>query len=142
MPIALFLSLLPAMLGFTAAEQPDQVRTLVVQQEVIMRVPVRPRRAMPPAIEWKERKGPKCLPTAAIRGAGVSGGEHVDFLLTDRSLMRAELADNCPALDFYGGIYLTPDDGRLCVRRDSVHSRMGSSCRIERFRRLVPKRRD
>ena len=36
MPFALFLSLLPAMFGFATAEQSDQVRTLVVEQEVIM----------------------------------------------------------------------------------------------------------
>lgn len=140
MAISLFLSLIPALFGFAAAEQSDQVRTLVVQQDVIMRIPVRPR-AMPPALEWVERKGPKCLATEDIRGAALSGREHVDFLLQDRRRMRAELADDCPALDFYNGFYLRPEKGRVCIRRDSVHSRMGSSCRIERFRRLVPRLR-
>lgn len=140
MAVSLFLSLLPALFGFASAAQSDEVRTLVVQRDVIMRIPVRPR-ALPPALEWAERKGPRCLATDAIRGAMLSGREHVDFLLIDRRRMRAELAENCGALDFYNGFYLQPQEGRLCARRDSIHSRMGSSCRIERFRRLVPRPR-
>lgn len=137
MSFALLLSLLPAMLGLAGAPQADEVRTLVVQEEVIMRVPVRPRPFRP--LEWEEKKGPKCIPAGIIRGASLSGRESVDFLLYDRTRLRAELDEDCPALDFYAGFYLTPEDGRVCVRRDAIHSRMGRSCRIEKFRRLVPK---
>lgn len=137
MPFALFLSLLPAMFGFATAEPSDQVRTLVVEQEVIMRIPVRPRPVQPFAFE--EKKGPKCLDASSIRGAALSGRETVDFLLFDRRRFRAELSEDCPALDFYNGFYLTPEDGKICARRDGIHSRIGRSCRIERFRRLVPK---
>ena len=142
MTVALLLTLLPALLGFSTGAQSDEVRTLVVQQEVIVRVPVRPR-AMPRAIEWTEHKGPTCLATVDLRGATLSGREHVDFLLHDRRRLRAELSSDCPALDFYNGFYLRPEEGRICARRDSIHSRMGSSCRIERFRRLQaqPRRR-
>jgi len=52
---------------------------------------------------------------------------------------RAQLDEDCPALDFYNGFYLTPQNGKVCAKRDDIHSRMGRSCRIERFRRLVPK---
>ncbi|MBA2772155.1 MAG: hypothetical protein H0U34_09140 [Sphingomonas sp.] len=136
MTVALLLSLLPTLFGFSAAAQSDQVRTLVVQQEVIVRVPVRAG-AMPPALEWTEHKGPACLATSEVRGASLSGREHVDFLLHDRRRVRAELSADCPALDFYNGFYLRPEEGRICARRDSVHSRMGMSCRIERFHRLA-----
>jgi len=136
MPISLFLSLLPALLGMGAFSQGDQVRTLVMEEEVIMRVPVRP---MPRRFDWVEKKGPKCIPASAIRGAMLSGREHVDFMLFDRSRMRARLSDDCPALDFYNGFYLTPEDGKICMKRDGIHSRIGSSCRIERFHRLLPK---
>ena len=118
--------------------QADQVRTLVVQEEVVMRVPVRPR-LMAPAVEWVEKKGPDCIPARSIRAAALSGREHVDFLLMDRRRMRARLSDDCPALDFYNGFYLRPEGGRICERRDSIHSRMGSSCLIEKFRTLVPR---
>lgn len=137
MPIALILSLLPAIFGFAVAEQSDQVRTLVVQEEVIMRIPVRPRPVQPNA--WEEKKGPKCLDAGSIRGAALSGRESVDFLLFDRTRIRAQLDEDCPALDFYNGFYLTPQNGKVCAKRDDIHSRMGRSCRIERFRDLVPK---
>ena len=137
MQFTLLISLFPAMLGFASAGQSDEVRTLVVEQEVIMRVPVRPRPVQPNA--WEEKKGPKCLDAGSIRGAALSGRETVDFLLFDRTRFRAELSEDCPALDFYNGFYLTPEGGKVCAKRDGIHSRIGRSCQIERFRRLVPK---
>lgn len=137
MPFTLFLSLLPAMFGFATAEQSDEVRTLIVEREVIMRIPIRPRPIQP--LAWEEKKGPKCISAGSIRGAALSGRETVDFLLFDRTRLRAELSEDCPALDFYNGFYLTPEDGKVCAKRDGIHSRIGRSCRIERFRRLVPR---
>ena len=139
MPLSLLLTLLPTMFGLTAAAQPDQVRTMVVQEEVIMRIPVRTR--LQPMFDWVERKGPKCVDAAEIRAARVHKQTQVDFLLQDRGMLRAKLSDDCPALDFYNGFYVTPENGKLCVRRDSIHLRMGGSCRIERFRRLIPRPR-
>lgn len=143
MTLATFLALLPTLLGLATAQgaqvQPA-VRRLVVQDEVILRVPVRPQ--PPVQFEWDERKGPKCLPTSAIRGALLSGPQKVDFVLPHRQRIRASFDDDCPALDFYGGFYLKTEDDQVCAKRDSVHSRMGGSCRIERFRHLVPKFRD
>jgi hypothetical protein len=136
MQFAFLLSLFPALFAAFAGAQSDEVRTLVVQEEVIMRVPVRP---MPHRFDWEEHKGPKCVPARGIRGAMISGREHVDFLMFDRTRIRARLSDDCPALDFYSGFYLTPEDGKLCAKRDGIHSRIGSSCRIERFRRLEPR---
>lgn len=135
MSISLLLSFLPAWFGVAMFAQSDEVRTLVVQQEVIMRVPVRPA----PPIAWDEEKGPKCIPARSIRAAMISGRNQVDFLFFNRSRMRARLSEDCLALDFYNGFYLTPEDGQVCAKRDGVHSRIGGSCRIERFRRLVPK---
>ena len=54
----------------------------------------------------------------------------------DRSRVRAKIDDDCPAIDFYGGFYLQPEDDRVCAKRDEIRSRMGGSCRIERFRSL------
>jgi hypothetical protein len=102
-----------------------------------LRVPVLPRPIVP-QIEWVERNGPKCIPAAAIQRALLSGPEHVDFVLASRQRVRAEFEEDCPALDFYGGFYLQPEDARLCAGRDAVHSRMGGSCTIAQFRMLVP----
>ena len=90
-------------------------------------------------MEWVFAKGPRCIPTAAIRRALLFGSEQVDFVLANRSRVRAEFDENCPGLDFYGGFYLQPEDDRLCAGRDAVHSRMGGSCTIGRFRHLVPR---
>ena len=112
----------------------------MVQDELIIKVPVRP---LPPAqFEWVERKGPRCVPASVIRGALLTGPDHVDFMLPQRQRIRATFDDDCPALDFYGGFYLKTEDQQVCAGLDSVHSRMGGSCRIERFRHLVPKFKD
>lgn len=144
MTVSIFLVLYPLLLGLASAqsEAPQlSVQRMVVEQEWILRVPVRPQRS-PQRFEWVESKGPSCVPTSEIRGAMLSGTHHVDFLMTDRRRMRATFDDDCPALDFYGGFYLKTEDHRVCVRRDSVRSRIGGSCRIERFRKLKPKFKD
>ena len=129
------------LLGLVAAQGGtlrDSVTRLVVQDDVILRVPVQPRPVLP-HLDWVERKGPRCIPAGAIRGALLSGPDQVDFVLVNRARVRARFDDGCPALDFYGGFYLQPEDEHLCAGRDAVHSRMGGSCTIDDFKRLVPK---
>ena len=133
--------LLPLLLGLVAAQPGgvgQTVTRLIIQDEVILRVPVQPRPLMP-EIEWVEKKGPKCLPAAAIQRALLSGSDQVDFILANRARIRAKFDEGCPALDFYGGFYLQPEDEQLCSGRDAVHSRIGGSCMIERFKQLVPR---
>jgi hypothetical protein len=101
-------------------------------------VPVQPH-PLVPEFYWEEKKGPKCLPVAAIQRALLSGSEQVDLILTNHTRIRAQFDEDCPALDFYGGFYLQLPDDRLCAHRDAIHSRIGTSCTIERFRQLVPK---
>lgn len=117
------------------------VQRMVIEQEWVLRVPVRPQLA-PQRFDWIESKGPKCVAASDIRGALLTGMDHVDFLMTDQRRMRVTFDDDCPALDFYSGFYLTTVDHRVCVKRDSVRSRVGGSCRIERFRKLKPKFKD
>ena len=117
------------------ADEP-RVRSLVVQDELIMRVPVGPPSQQ---FEWVEHEGPKCINARAIRRALLSGSDSVDFITIRRRRLRAELSQDCPALDFYGRFYLKPEDARICAGRDVIRSRMGGSCRIERFKQLIPK---
>lgn len=142
MTLATLISFFPALLAFagvqSAGVQP-RVRTMTVEQQVIMRIPVRP--LPPPRFDWVEKKGPQCIARSEIRGAALSGPDHVDFLLIDRRRVRARLGENCPTLDFYGGFYLNPEDEQICARRDIIRSRIGGSCEIERFRELVPRLR-
>ena len=133
------LALLPALAGLIGTDTSSSgqvVRRVVIQDEIVMRIPIRPHPGT--QVEWREKRGPKCIAAVSIRGAMLSGRNSVDFVLRDRRRMRAELDSDCPALDFYGGFYVQPEDDRLCVRRDVIRSRMGGSCRIERFRTLLP----
>jgi hypothetical protein len=125
-----------------AAVQPGAVQQsvarLIVQNEVILRIPLMPRQPLA-RVRWMERKGPKCIPVAGIRRALLLGPERVDFILANQTRVRAEFDENCAGLDFYGDFYLQPQDDRLCAGRDAVHSRMGGSCTIGRFKQLVPR---
>jgi hypothetical protein len=132
------LPLLVGLLGGQPGAVAQSVTRLIIQDEVILRVPVQPRPLMPD-IEWVEKKGPKCIPAAAIRRALLSGSEQVDFILVNHARIRAQFDEDCPALDFYGGFYLQPQDDLVCAHREAVHSRVGGSCTIERFKQLIPK---
>lgn len=142
MPLIAFLGLIPALLGIAGdppAPQQEGVRRVVVNQELIISIPIRPR--PPQRMEWTEHKGPKCIATERIAGAMLSGPSSIDFVLRDRSRIRAEMDDECPALDFYKGFYLQPDDHRVCAKRETIKNRVGASCRIQRFRTLLPEPR-
>ena len=129
------ISALTLLLGWgMAGEVP--VSSITVEDQIIMRVPVRP---PPPQVDWVPHNGPKCISAKKIRGAFLSGEDHVDFILEGRKLLRAQFDDNCPALDFYNGFYLSSKDEKVCIRRDVVRSRMGGSCAIDRFMELRPK---
>jgi hypothetical protein len=135
------LKLMPLLLGLFGAEPGavgGSVTRLIVQDEVILRVPVQPHSLMT-EVEWIEHKGPKCVPATVIRRALLSGPSQVDFILANHSRVRAQFDEDCPALDFYGGFYLQPADDRVCARRDAVYSRIGGSCTIKRFKQLEPK---
>ncbi|MES2904064.1 MAG: hypothetical protein V4696_07755 [Pseudomonadota bacterium] len=145
MTFAGFFGLIALLLAAGEAEQrqpppaPPQpsVRMMTVQQQMILRVPVRPHPRL--MLRWEEEKGPKCLPVGAIAGAMLSSPGSIDILLRNRQRMRARLDDDCDGLDYYGGLYLETDDGKFCAKRDVIRSRMGGTCRIEKFRTLVPK---
>ena len=134
MTFTAILALLPMLLGLSWGGA--QVRSIVVEDQIIMRIPVRP---PPPQVEWVEHKGPKCVSADKIRGAFLSGNDHVDLILDGRRLLRADLDENCPALDFYEGFYLSSADERVCARRDVIRSRMGATCQIDHFRELKAK---
>lgn len=136
--MALF-GLIPVLFSAAAAQAPaeDQaVRRVVIHDEVILRIPIRPRVSRP--IEWVEHKGPKCLPAGRIAFTILSGPSSIDFVLRNRRRVRAIMDNDCPALDFYGRFYLQPDDEFICAKRETIRSRVGGSCRIEKFKLLVP----
>lgn len=113
------------------------VRVMTVEERLIIRVPVAPRPRI--KLRWEEVDGPKCLPARAIAGAFLSGPDSIDFLLRNRQMVRARFDSDCQGLDFYGQLYVQPEDRLICAKRDTIRSRVGGSCRIEKFRLLVPK---
>lgn len=123
-----------------APEDHKEYAQLIVRKQIVIRsIRLRPVAPGPDAYEWKEGKGPKCVPAGAIAGASLLGQDSVDLILRDRSRIRAELESACPALDYYYGFYLTPGpDGLVCADRDAIRSRMGGECAIDRFRSLRP----
>ena len=140
MTLSTLLALLPALFGlsaYSAQEDGSRVRTVIIENEIVMRIRVQ----QAPEGGWVESDGPECVRHQSIRGATVTEQGQVDFLMSSGRRVRAELGDDCPGLSFYKGFYLTPEDERICVGRDIIRSRMGGSCQIERFHRLVPRKR-
>jgi len=121
-----------------ATKPPGQV---VFRRQIVIRsVRLTPRpTAGQVRVEWREAKGVRCLPAAAIAGAAQLKSDSVDLVLRNRTRIRAKLASSCPALDYYYGFYITPgEDGLVCSARESVRSRVGGQCEIERFWLLRP----
>ena len=121
---------------------PMQFAQVTIREQIIVRVPVRRRQIAPAAsslIKWKEEKGPRCVPAKSIIGASLLGQNSVDLIMRDNSRIRARLESDCPALDYYYGFYISPNaDGKICADRDTIRSRIGGQCEIERFRALKP----
>ena len=129
---------LVGLLSALLAPSPAQpVRIMTVEERLVIRVPVAPRPHR--NVRWDEEKGPKCVPARAIAGAFLSGPDSIDFMLRGRQFVRARLDSDCEGLDFYGGFYVQPEDRMICAKRDTIRSRVGGSCRIQKFRTLVPR---
>lgn len=140
---ALLLALAPG--PAPAEREPYQLAQLTLVQRVVVRVPRLPAaqtaRVAPKPVVWVEKKGPKCIALDQLAGALVLQPGSVDLVLAGGARVRAQLDDECPALDFYSGFYLRPTpDGKICADRDAVRSRAGRSCQIDKFRTLVAKR--
>lgn len=118
-------------------------RMTIIREQRVIRIPLQPMTAIPlprPTPEWKERRGPKCIARADIVGASLSGTSSIDFMLRDRTRLRAKLERSCPGIDYYAGFYVNPtSDGKVCEDRDAVHARSGGECQIDGFRKLTPR---
>lgn len=131
----------------------DTITEVTIQQRLIIRIPRVPvsrapmaaaapaPAAPPPPIRWVERKAEKCVDVQALAGATIAGVDTVDLLLLSGKRLRARFSNECPALDFYSGLYLRMNsDGKLCSNRDAIRSRAGGECRIRSFSTLIPSR--
>jgi hypothetical protein len=134
---------LPGLAPAMPADTWNQVR---IEQRLIIRItpraPGRDELAIAPqpvTVRMRERKTAKCLPAGGIAGVKPMTDSRLMLFMRDRRLLGADLARACNARDFYLGFYVsqTPD-GQICVGRDTIHSRAGTTCTIERLRELVP----
>jgi hypothetical protein len=136
--------LLAAGIGDKQARAPivAQGMSVTVRQQIIIRGPAAFRGgvASEDLVEWREGHGPRCVAARNVIGAARLGQDSVDLIFRDTSRMRAQLEQRCPALDFYRGFYVNATgDGMICADRDSIHSRAGGECQIDRFRSLRPR---
>jgi hypothetical protein len=122
--------------------QRAQGGSVILHQQIIIRVSPGGRRAMAQGripVTWQEDRGPRCIAAAQIAHAALMRQDSFDLILRDRTRVRARLERRCPALDYYVGFYISPTrDGMICADRDSIRSRAGGECRIDRFRTLRP----
>jgi hypothetical protein len=123
--------------------------TVTIHQQIIIRVSPGGRPAMSQLdqnegrlpISWQEERGPRCIPARQIAYAALMRQQSFDLVLRDRTRLRARLERRCPALDYYVSFYISPTrDGLICADRDSIRSRAGGECKIDRFRTLRPAR--
>lgn len=122
------------------AGQAWELAQLTIRQRVMVRVPRVIAVPAPKPVRWVEKKGPKCIPAAALAGALVTERDKLDLVLRGGARVRAVLEDDCHGLDFYRGFYLKPAaDGLVCADRDPIRSRSGDKCPIDRFRSLEPR---
>ena len=126
------------LLGLFAA-QPAAVRQtvtrLIVQDEVILRVPVQPR-PMRRQIEWIEQKGPKCIPAGAIRARFCRApSRSISCSPTAAAFARSSTRIARRSISTAASISSRRTSG-YARGRDAIHSRMGGSCTIERFKLL------
>ncbi len=136
LPLALAALAVPALPA--AADQVELAQLTIRQRTTVVRVP---RMAPPPPVEWREKKGPRCIPVDRLAGAIVQGRDQVDLVMRGGGRVRAKMDGGCRGLNFYTGFYLKPaDDGMVCADRDVLRSRAGAKCEIDGFRGLEPKK--
>lgn len=147
LPVPLLVLAAPLLVSARAPQlDGTQWAQLTIHERLIIRIPrVAPRanassfapRSTAP-IKWEEKKAPRCVPMTALTGAAIDREGEVDLVVEGTRRLRAKLDDDCPTLDFYTGFYLKPTaDGQLCAKRDSIRSRSGARCSINKFRTLV-----
>ncbi|WP_265571139.1 hypothetical protein [Sphingomicrobium nitratireducens] len=119
-----------------SADAVPPVRRVIIRNQLILRIPLQPKKKTDAS--YRVLNAPKCFATRGIAGARLAGERTIDFLMRGNQRVRVQTDRDCKSLDFYGGFYLQPTDGQLCVGRDAVRTRMGGSCRIERVQLLQP----
>ena len=95
-----------------------------------------PRREM--TTSFQEVELGTCIPIQAIGGVAPVQRNRLLLFMRDRRVLSAALDRACDAQAFYSGFYVERnEDGMLCVNRDMLQSRAGTSCEVSQLNRLV-----
>ncbi|MEO1730268.1 MAG: hypothetical protein AAFR64_05980 [Pseudomonadota bacterium] len=87
---------------------------------------------------YEEGKSNRCVPVESISNVQTGSGNRLLLFMRDAEIMSLNLEKACRAKDFYAGFYVEQSkDGKLCVNRDTLQSRNGARCEIERMAQLV-----
>ena len=113
---------------------------VIIQRSTIIRVPPATPLALPILpMQWKEKSAPNCVKLSNLAAGMVSSPTTIDLIVRGGTRYRIKLEKSCQAIDFYQGFYVKPTaDGQICKSRDSIHSRSGGKCEIDKFKTLVP----
>ncbi|MHA6317116.1 hypothetical protein ACXYN8_05585 [Altererythrobacter sp. CAU 1778] len=148
-PDALSLSGTPqsVALPFGDSFRPESSAQVRIERRVTVRIAPRvpersslvaENRAVPPTVRrMVERDADDCVRLSSIAGVQ-SRPDRLMLFMRDRRIMTAQLEKKCSPRDFYAGFLVEKSkDGQLCVKRDQLHSRVGSKCRVKAIRQLV-----
>lgn len=139
-PTAL-LALAPLLAAAPVSAEDVLLAQLTVHERIVVRVQKMAPVAAPRPVQWKERKGPKCVLPGDLAGVLINQPGSVDMVMYGGRWLRARLDGQCRTLNFYSGIYLKPGpDGRVCADRDVIRARSGATCGIAAFKMLEAKR--
>ncbi len=90
-------------------------------------------------LRMRERRAANCMPAAGIAAVQPVTDGRLLFHMRDRRMIAARLEKACSARDFYLGFYMSKtSDGQLCIKRDHIHSRAGTTCALKEVREFVP----
>ena len=136
-----FAPLLLAAAPALVSAQETRLAQMTIHERMVVRVQKMAPVSAPKPMQWREKKGPKCVTPGDLAGVLISPGNNLDMVMFGGRWLRARLDGQCRTLNFYSGIYLKPGtDGRVCAGRDMVRARSGAGCAVSAFRVLQPKR--
>lgn len=142
----------PVQVEAFGAVDPDElmvVRQVRIEQRVTIKIAprdpaIRPSmlaQMTPPSgstAKLAERKIGKCVSVSGIAAVQPDPVGRLLLFMRDQRLIAASLEKTCHPREFYAGFYLErTGDGLLCVERDKLHSRAGTSCAVSKLRQLV-----
>jgi hypothetical protein len=130
------------------ARQPQVLEQVRIRQRVIIRISPSPPEArerlqalQPSRAEgasFREVAHDGCVRVENIIGVQPTNDNRLLLFMQNRNVLAASLDRECTAQAFYSGFYVERNnDGQLCVRRDLLQSRAGTSCAIAQLTRLV-----